>query len=196
LTSGLHALDRRVQHPAPVSARSPSPDGARVRLRESSTGSRGDTRVARPVLPLVPGRRPRSWQLLSATWVRIDERGASGFSCPASLKRTWDALLPWASGLAPHGASPPEHLERSGAVPACRHEAPEIGGMGIGLSQPTAQRVPARAAVFVAQSPSGASRNLSHNRSKLANANTVAIRRGRASANSAGPSAETLLRRQ
>ena len=53
----------------------------------------------------------------------------------------------------------PRGLDRAGAVPARRQEAPEIGKHGSqGLSQPTAQRVPAHAALVATSiAPPGAS---------------------------------------
>jgi hypothetical protein len=70
--------------------------------------------------------------------------------------------MPWARGsvLLTERSALRRGLDRAGAVPACRQEAPEIGSTGPGLSQPTAQRVLAHAAfVAASEAPSRASRN-------------------------------------
>jgi hypothetical protein len=104
LTSGLHALDRRVQNPV-----SP-PQGARSLIDpgEAARALDGDARCSlgqRPVLPHVPDRRSWDWQPPAATWVRHHRARRFGPSLPRIPNPDAGRTRALGRRVAPSGAS-------------------------------------------------------------------------------------------
>jgi hypothetical protein len=162
-----------------------------VRLREFSTESRGEAWVKRPVLPHVPDRWSRDWQPHAARRARYRRARRFGPSLPRFPKPEVGRTRALGRQVAPSGAPA---LTNVGALAsgACmptgsaRDRQQRSRALSAnGAEGPRARDARRRAEPFAGKSQPPACR------SKLANANTVAIRRGRASANSAGPSAET-----